>query len=65
MIRRRGRDHNLDGSRTAIIRAARRAAEVARQHHQPLVLWRNGRVVKILPDDLPPLPDKAPRQGED
>ena len=50
----------LPGSRRAMIRAARRAAEIARQHNQPLVLWKDGKVVKIMPDDLPPLPDIAP-----
>ena len=54
----------LEGSRKAIIRAARRAAEVARQHGQPLVFWRDGRIVKIMPDDLPPLPEEAPRRPQ-
>ena len=51
---------DLQGSRTAMIRAARKAAEVARQHRQPLVLWRNGRVVHIMPDELPELPEQTP-----
>jgi hypothetical protein len=49
-------------SRTAIIRAARRAAELARQHNQPLLLWQDGQIVRIMPDDLPELPDQAPIQ---
>jgi len=53
-----GRD--IAGSRKAIIRAARRAAEAARQHHQPVLLWRDGKVAEVMPDDLPPLPDEAP-----
>jgi len=56
--------HGIPGTRTAMIRAARRAAEIARQHGQPLVLWRDGQVVRIMPDDLPPLPDEAPRKDE-
>ncbi len=60
MIRKHGPQHDLEGSRKAIIRAARRAAEIARQHNQPLVLWRDGKIVEIMPDDLPPLPDMAP-----
>ncbi len=60
MIQQHGPHHDLEGSRKAMIRAARRAAEIARQHNQPLVLWRNGKIVKIMPDDLPPLPDMAP-----
>ncbi|MCL2700262.1 MAG: hypothetical protein FWE88_01060 [Phycisphaerae bacterium] len=50
----------MKGSRRAIIRAARRAAEIARQHGQPLILWRDGQIVRVMPDDLPPLPDEAP-----
>ncbi len=55
---------DLEGSRKAMIRAAQRAAEIARQHHQPLVLWRDGRVVKVMPDDLPPLPEESPRRAK-
>ena len=51
---------DLQGSRRAMIRAARRAAEVARQHGQPLVLWRDGQVVHVQPDDLPDMPDQTP-----
>jgi rhodanese-related sulfurtransferase len=56
-------DPDMVGARKAIIRAARRAAELARQHHQGLVLWRDGKVVEVMPDDLPPLPDEAPRKN--
>lgn len=58
-------DAAMRGSRAAMIRAARRAAEVARQHRQPLVIWRDGRIVRIMPDELPPLPEEAPRQEQD
>jgi hypothetical protein len=51
---------DLHGSRTAMIRAARRAADAARQHQQPLVLWRDGRIVRVMPDDLPDLPEQTP-----
>lgn len=54
----------MQGSRAAMIRAARRAAEQAKQHGQPLVLWRDGRIVEVMPDDLPPLPEEAPRQDD-
>lgn len=53
---------DMQGSRAAMIRAARRAAEQAKQHGQPLVLWRGGRVVRVMPDELPDLPDKAPER---
>lgn len=65
MIHQDDRYRDLEGSRKAIIRAARRAAEVARQHQQPLVLWRDGRIVEVMPDDLPPLPEEAPRQEQE
>jgi hypothetical protein len=60
MIQPREKYPDMEGSRTAMIRAARRAADAARQHQQPLVLWRNGQVVRVMPDDLPDLPDKSP-----
>lgn len=59
---RREKRLDIEGSRTAIIRAARRAAELARQHNQPLLLWQDGQIVRIMPDDLPELPDQAPMQ---
>jgi len=55
-------DRDMTGSRKAVIRAARRAAEVARQHNQPLLLWRDGQVDRVMPDDLPALPEEAPRR---
>ena len=55
-------DRDMAGSRRAIIRAARRAAEIARQHNQPVLLWQDGKVVEVMPDDLPPLPEEAPRK---
>ena len=53
---------DMQGSRKAMIRAARRAAEVARHHQQPLVIYRDGQVVKVMPDELPALPEVTPRQ---
>ncbi|NBB94309.1 MAG: hypothetical protein GVY16_01030 [Planctomycetes bacterium] len=53
---------DLQGSRTAMIRAARHAAEAARQYQQPLAFWRDGQVVHVMPDDLPDLPEETPRQ---
>ncbi len=47
-----------------MIRAARRAAEIARQHQQPLVLWRDARIVRVMPDDLPELPEQAPEASQ-
>lgn len=54
----------MQGSRTAMIRAARRAAEQAKQHNQPLVLWRDGQVVRVMPDDLPDLPEQTPNHQQ-
>ena len=64
MIQQHGPPDDLEGSRKALIRAARRAAEIARQHNQPLVLWQDGKIVEIMPDDLPPLPDMAPMKKQ-
>ena len=60
MIRQHVSHDDLEGSRKALIRAAKRAADTARQYNQPLVLWEDGKIVKVMPDDLPPLPDMAP-----
>ena len=60
MIQQYDKYPDLQGSRKAMIRAARRAAEIARQHRQALVLWRNGRVVHVMPDELPDLPEQTP-----
>ncbi len=38
-----GENRDMAGGRKAMIRAARRAARVARQHQQSLPLWRAGR----------------------
>ena len=53
---------DLQGSRTAMIRAARNAAKLAKQHDQPLLLWRDGQIVHVMPDDLPDLPEETPWQ---
>lgn len=55
-------DRDMAGSRKAMIRAARAAAELARRHNQPLILWRDGKIVEVMPDDLPPLPEETPRR---
>ena len=60
MIQRDDRYRDLQGSRKAMSRAARRAAELAKQHDQPLLLWRDGQMVSVMPDDLPELPDQTP-----
>ena len=56
---------DLQGSRTAMIRAAHRAAEVARQHRQPLLLWRNGQITRVMPDELPQLPEVTPSTADE
>ncbi len=55
---------DLQGSRSAMIRAARRAAEIVRQHQQPLVLWRDGRVVRVMPDELRELLEQIPEVSQ-
>ncbi len=64
MIQQHDEYPDLEGSRTAMIRAARRAAEIARQNNQPLLLWRNGQVVRVMPDELPDLPEQTPEQQQ-
>ncbi len=63
MIQQYDKYPELQGSRRAMIRAARHAAKVARQHQQPLVLWRNGKIVHVMPDELPDLPEQTPEDG--
>ncbi|MFP4106896.1 MAG: hypothetical protein ACLFVU_12505 [Phycisphaerae bacterium] len=60
MIQQHDQYPDLQGSRTAMIRAARNAAKLAKQHDQPLVLWRDGQTVRVMPDDLPDLPEETP-----
>ena len=64
MIQQHDKYPDMEGSRTAMIRAARRAAEQAKQHGQPLVLWRDGQVVRVMPDQLPDLPGQTPQQKQ-
>ena len=53
---------DMEGSRLAMIRAAQRAADLAKQHNQPLLLWQDGQVVRVMPDELPNLPEQTPQQ---
>ena len=53
---------DMEGSRSAMIRAAQRAADLAKQHNQPLLLWQDGQVVRVMPDELPNLPEQTPQQ---
>lgn len=55
---------DMAGSQAAMIRAARRARELARQFNQPLALWKDGKVVLVPLDQLPPLPDEKPQTTE-
>ena len=50
-----------EGSRSAMIRAAQSAANLAKQHNQPLLLWEDGHLVRIKPKDLASLPEQTPR----
>jgi poly-beta-hydroxyalkanoate depolymerase len=44
-------DADMAGSYAAVLRAARRAREIARMHGVPIVIWRDGKVVEVYPDD--------------
>lgn len=41
------------GIEAALLRAARRARETARQNGTPLVIWQDGNVCDVNPDDVP------------
>jgi len=45
-------DQDMAGSYAAMLRAAQRAREIAKQTGTPLVIWRDGRVVLLSPHDL-------------
>ncbi len=64
MIQQHDKYRDMKGSRTAMIRAAHNAAELAKRHNQPLLLWRDGQVVRVLPDDLADLPAQTPTRTE-
>ena len=55
------RDPDFVGAEAAIRRAARRARDVARRTGTPLVLWRDGKVVHVHPDEV----ELADRVAED
>lgn len=57
-------NQDMAGSQAAMVRAARRARDLAKQNGQPLAFWRDGKVVRVSPDELPPLPDEAPKKAE-
>ena len=42
----------------ALQRAAKNARDLAIFHNTPLIIWRNGRVVKIPPDKIAELDNK-------
>ena len=43
-------DKDLENVEAALLRAAKRAREIAKQTHTPLVYYENGHVVKIFVD---------------
>jgi hypothetical protein len=47
---------DMNGAYPAMLRAAQRAREVARMYKTPLVLWQDGKVVEIPPDEIEDLP---------
>jgi hypothetical protein len=58
---------DMQGAPRALLRAARRAREIARQTNTPLVIVRDGVLVEEyvtdIDVDLPPMPDDAPRSS--
>ena len=57
------RDQDFIGSDAALLRAAARARETARRHGTKLVIWRDGKVCEVDPDEVP-LPDVESPEGE-
>jgi hypothetical protein len=45
-------DPELAKAPAAMLRAARAAREVARRYGTPLIIWRDGQVVRVPPGDL-------------
>jgi hypothetical protein len=43
-------NQDMAGSLQAMLRAAKRAREIARQTGTPLVIWRDGRIVHVSPE---------------
>lgn len=54
-------DLYLSGIKAALRRAAKKAQLIAIQTGTPLVIWRNGRVEKVPPSELP-LADDTPQK---
>ncbi len=58
---------DMQGAPRALLRAARRAREIARQTNTPLVIVRDGVLVREyvtdIDADLPPIPTDAPRSS--
>lgn len=44
----------------ALLRAAQAAQDMARRHQIPLVIWRDGRIVHVPPQELPLTPESTP-----
>ena len=53
----------LPGVAEALRRAALRARELARQTHTPVVLYRNGKVQRQIPDASAPSGGAGPAKG--
>lgn len=50
---------DMQGAPRALLRAARRAREIARQTNTPLIIVRDGKLVAEVVTDLDPDPDPA------
>lgn len=46
-------DRELEGIEAALLRAAARARETARRHGTKLVIWRDGKMCEVAPDEAP------------
>ena len=57
------RDQDFIGSDAALLRAGARARETARRHGTKLVIWRDGQVCEVGPDEVP-LPEVESPESE-
>jgi hypothetical protein len=52
MIKRTEENADMMGTRAALFRAARRACERAKRHGLPVAIWRDGKVVRVPPEEV-------------
>jgi len=61
------KNQDMAGTQAAMVRATRKALHEAKQHGEPVPLWRDGKVVWVPADDveLPKVPDDPPAKANE